>query len=255
MADQVAPAEAMAGAGSLLPPELTLLWLAQVSSTNDLALTETCPQGTVVAADSQEKGRGRLGRVWQSPPGQNLYFSLPFFPTLPPPNWGGFSLAVGAYLGQALHALLPDIGLKWPNDLYVEGKKIGGILLETRGHKLAAGIGVNVNQAVFPPALNASSLRLCTGKDWRRDELLAVLAAAAYEGLCTWNRADFTTVIGLWRPFDILLGKPVTARVNGSCRRGIARGVDGEGRLLIEDASGNLFSLHSGEATLATEQP
>jgi len=233
-----------------MPQGLTLHWFSRLGSTNDLALAEAWPQGTVIAADCQDSGRGRLGRVWQSPSGLNLYFSLVFYPALPRPKWGGFSLAAGAALGQALSPFLPGLGLKWPNDLLVQGEKLGGILLEASGGKLVAGIGINVNQHSFPSALAADSLRLCTGKEWRRDRLLALLAPAVFAGLNSWDQGEFAQVLDQWRRLDILLGKRVKALRGREIICGKALAVDPEGQLIVEDDKGEQHLLHSGEVTL-----
>ncbi len=242
--------ECMGKAERLMPPGLRLHWFPRLGSTNVLALEEAWPQGTVIAADSQDRGRGRLGRVWQSPPGLNLYFSLVFYPSLPRQNWGGFSLAAGVALGQALIPFLPEIGLKWPNDLLASGGKLGGILLEASGDKLVAGIGLNVNQRSFPPELNARSLLICTGKEWRRDRLLALLAAAVNSGLNLWDQGRSEQVLSQWRKLDIVLGKPVTAARGREAICGQALDVGPEGQLIVEDDSGVRHFLRSGEVTL-----
>lgn len=233
-----------------MAPSLSLNWFSRLGSTNDLALAEAWSQGTVIAADCQDSGRGRLGRVWQSPSGLNLYFSMVFYPSLSRPKWGGFSLAAGAALGQALSQFIPGLGLKWPNDLLVQGDKLGGILLESSGGKLVTGIGINVNQHTFPPALAASSLRLCTGKEWRRDRLLTLLAPAVFAGLISWDRGQFAQVLEQWRRFDILLGKQVKARRGEELICGKALSVGPEGQLIVEDAKGDQHLLQSGEVTL-----
>lgn len=237
-------------AAKMMPPGLRLHWFPRLASTNALALANAWPQGTVIAADCQDRGRGRLGRVWQSPPGLNLYFSLVFYPSLPRENWGGFSLAAGVAVGQALLPFVPEIGLKWPNDLLASGGKLGGILLEASGDKLVAGIGLNVNQRSFPPELNASSLIVCSGKEWRRDRLLALLASAVLDALNSWDRGQFEQVLSRWRQLDIILGKAVTATRGREVIRGQALDVGAEGQLLVEDAGGIRHFLHSGEVTL-----
>lgn len=243
--------EAMPEAGRLLPPDLSLQWHLWLGSTNELALQGEWPPGTVIAADCQESGRGRLGRVWHSPPGLNLYFSLVYYPSLPAKQWGGFSLAVGASLGQALAPLLPGLRLKWPNDLLLPAGKLGGILLEARGEKVVAGIGINVNQVDFPPLLRAVSLARATGKKWRRDRLLALLAPAALKGLEAWNRGEAAQVLASWRSLDILLGKDVEVRRGEEIIRGRALAISPEGRLLVQEQGGVQHSLASGEVTIS----
>ena len=233
-----------------MPTNLQFHWYPSLGSTNDEALSKPWPQGTIIAADHQKGGRGRLGRSWQSPPGLNLYFSLVFYPALPVLNWGGFSLAVGAALGRALSPFLPSVGVKWPNDLLVGGKKIGGILLETQGGKLVAGIGINVNQPSFPPELSANSLCLCTGKKWRRDRLLGLLAPAAFSGLQLWDQGRFLQILDQWRSLDILLGQQVRVRRGTEILFGQVQTVDADGRLVIKDPQGTEHRLVSGEVTL-----
>lgn len=240
----------MAEAGKLLPEELVLHWYSRLGSTNAEALRGNWRAGTVIAADSQDNGRGRLGRQWQSPPGLNLYFSLVYRPSLPVAGWGGFSLAVGAYVGEALSAITPDLGLKWPNDLMLAHAKLGGILLETSGGKVVAGVGVNVNQRVFPPDLPAVSLALATGKSWRRDRLLVVLATAAWAGLNTWDRGDPASVFARWRALDTLLGRRVRATRGKETIAGVAVDLGPEGQLIVRDSQGVEHVLNSGEVTL-----
>ncbi|HOC06261.1 MAG TPA: biotin--[acetyl-CoA-carboxylase] ligase [Bacillota bacterium] len=234
----------------ILSRELNLHWFPRLASTNLLAQAEPWPQGTVIAADCQDRGRGRLGREWQSPPGFNLYFSLVYYPSLPRHNWGGFSLAAGVAIAWVLKPFVPGLGLKWPNDLLVSGEKLGGILLEATGSKLVTGVGINVNQQSFPPELNATSLKLCTARNWRRDRLLASLVREILDSLNMWNRGRFEQVIEKWRQLDIVLGKAVAARRGGQVIKGRALDVGAGGELLVEDELGVLHALHSGEVTL-----
>lgn len=241
--------ESLEETNKLLPRELDFHWFPRLDSTNALAQAEPWPQGAVIAADSQDRGRGRLGRIWQSPPGLNLYFSLVYYPTLPRHHWGGFSLATGVATAAVLQPFVPGLGLKWPNDL-VSGGKLGGILLEASGDKLVAGVGINVNQQSFPPELNATSLKLCTARNWRRDRLLASLARGILGSLNSWDQGRFEEVINDWRKLDIVLGKAVTATRGGEVIQGRALDVGPGGELLVEDEVGVLHALHSGEVTL-----
>jgi BirA family biotin operon repressor/biotin-[acetyl-CoA-carboxylase] ligase len=242
--------ESLEETNKILSPELNFHWFPRLTSTNALAQAEPWPQGTVIVADGQDRGRGRLGRVWQSPPGLNLYFSLVYYPSLPRHYWGGFSLAAGVAIGMVLRPFVPGMGLKWPNDLLVSGEKLGGILLEASGKKLVAGIGINVNQHSFPPELNATSLKLHTAKNWRRDRLLASLAPGILESLNLWNRGGFDQVLNQWRQLDIVLGKDVSATRGGEVIKGRALDVGAGGELLVEDEGGVHYALHSGEVTL-----
>lgn len=243
--------ENMQGAGTLLLPGLSLRWFSQLDSTNTLALTEPeLPGGTVVAADSQGFGRGRLGRSWQSPPGLNLYFSLVLYPQLPREHWGGFSLAAGVGLAQGLEELELHPRVKWPNDILQQGAKLAGILLESKNGRLVVGVGVNVNQQEFPRELSATSIRMATGELWRRDLLLAVFTREIYRCCMLWEGELFNQVISTWRQYDSVLGKQVTVFRGGEVIEGTAVDVDISGALVVEDCHAFRHVLHSGEVTL-----
>lgn len=162
--------------------------LTACGSTNDEAQALAragAPHGTVVTAESQTRGRGRLGRTWFSPPGESLYLSVVLRPPLTPAQAPLLTLCAGVALAEAVTALSaaapaearPVLRLKWPNDLLLAPasapatlRKAGGILTEmvcgSAGIEfIVLGIGCNVRGGEFPPALSATSLRLCTGAD------------------------------------------------------------------------------------------
>src|SRR4030042_3752887 len=152
-------------------------------STNDLAKelgSRNAPEGTLVVAESQSRGRGRLGRDWDSPPGLGLYVSLLLRPPLPPTEMPRITLTVAVAVVRALkRAAGVAPGIKWPNDLLVQGKKVGGILTEMetesdRNRHLVGGLGLNVNNREFPPPLHltATSLALATGASFSRRLIL-----------------------------------------------------------------------------------
>lgn len=243
--------EKMEGAGSLLYPGLSLRWYPQLDSTNTLALNEPdLPQGVIIAADTQAAGRGRLGRVWQSPPGLNLYFSLVLYPSLPQEHWGGFSLAAGVGLAEGIAELDLAPALKWPNDILWQDAKLAGILLEARNGRLVVGVGVNVNQEEFPPQLSATSLRLATGQYWPRDQLLAIFSREVFRWCQVWERGLFPQVISAWRQRDSILGREVAIFRGEEVIQGTAVDVLVSGALVVEDSKGFRHNLHSGEVTL-----
>lgn len=245
----------MERAGELMMPGLSLRWYSILDSTNAAALRESdLPQGTVIAADCQEAGRGRLGRSWQSPAGLNLYFSIVLYPRLPRLNWGGFSLAAGAGLAQGLAELELKPGLKWPNDLLVDGAKLAGILLESRDAKLVVGVGVNVNQEKFPRDIRATSIRLATGREWRRDQLLALVCREVYRSCLVWDQHQFDRVLWVWREHSTILGHQLTVIRGGETITGRAVDLDTDGALIIQDSDGNRHVLHSGEVTLSKKK-
>lgn len=243
--------EDMEGAGALLFPGLSLRWFTNLDSTNTFALNEPdLPGGTLIAADSQGAGRGRLGRTWQSPPGLNLYFSLVLYPQLAREHWGGFSLAAGVGLAQGLMELELQPQLKWPNDILLEGAKLAGILLESKNGRLVVGAGVNVNQEEFPPDLRATSIRLATGRRWHRDLLLAVGSREIFRWCMLWERGLFDQVISNWCQHDSLLGQKVTVCRGQEVIEGVALDVEASGALVVEDTNFIRHVFHSGEVTL-----
>lgn len=228
-------------------------WLATIAvfgsldSTNAwlLAAAErNAASGTVCLADSQSAGRGRRGRGWVSPPGSNLYLSLLWRFSLPPGALQGLSVATGIACARVLRDLgAAGIGLKWPNDLVCDGRKLGGILLEMnhgRGCTVVAGIGINIRM----PAPEAA------GIDQPWTDLAAMLPQPPARDSLATGLLD--TLLPLyagfpqsadalprdWAAFDSLAGRAVELHGEHWRRRGIARGIDAQGALLLDTANG-----------------
>jgi BirA family biotin operon repressor/biotin-[acetyl-CoA-carboxylase] ligase len=174
--------------------------LPATDSTNDVALAcaaDGAEEGTVVVADEQRAGRGRHGRHWHSPAGSNLYCSVVLRPTEERRRWPELSWVTAAALADALRGLgVAGLSIKYPNDVYVAGRKVAGILLETRVGPAApaavvAGIGVNVNLelADLPAeiAATATSLRAVLGRPVDREELLRGLCASLERHYALWR--------------------------------------------------------------------
>ena len=149
-----------------------------VTSTNDVARRLAGErEPAIVVADVQTRGRGRFAREWHSPEG-GLWSSFLLFPELPADRLGLITLVAGLAVTRTLET---QVGLQsellWPNDVMIGGRKVAGILSESRGSAVIVGIGVNVNQPEFPPGLpDATSVFICTGRRCDRLELLANLA-------------------------------------------------------------------------------
>jgi len=162
-----------------------LFYHSVTASTNLLAkalANDGSPEGSVVVADSQTGGRGRMGRIWLSPSGVNLYFSLILRPGVPLIRVPQLTLLVAAAVHQALSSAAADLVplIKWPNDILLNGRKVCGVLCEMQSepdltHFVVVGIGINVNQSLMPSELQdmATSLFLETGRLFSRPELLA----------------------------------------------------------------------------------
>jgi BirA family biotin operon repressor/biotin-[acetyl-CoA-carboxylase] ligase len=234
--------------------------LGRVDSTQTVAFAlaaDGAPDGTVVVADSQAAGRGRRGRAWLDEPGASLLASIVMRPRLAPARLPGLSLAAGVAVAEALmRAAGVTPRLKWPNDVLVNGRKIAGILLESRfgaeteRATTILGIGVNLTQRVFPADLvqRATSLWLVSGRRVDRDALLAALLDALAEWRRRLERQGFAPVRERWRALADTLGKVVS--VDGV--RGLAVDVDATGALVVDDSDGRrrlVFAGDVGEVT------
>jgi BirA family biotin operon repressor/biotin-[acetyl-CoA-carboxylase] ligase len=236
-------------------------WHAACASTNDLAATRAragAAQGLLVATDEQSSGRGRLGRAWHSPAGENLYVSMLLRPTRPAPEIPPLTLLAGAAVARALAGLGLAPRLKWPNDVQLVGegagvRKVAGILTEMSseggrvGH-VVVGLGLNVNTAVFPDELTprATSLRLAAGRAFDRADVLAAVLEALeplYEDFVA-RGPDAAT--GAWQEFAAL-GERCRVTGPGAPLEGIALGVDPDGALRLRDDSGSIHRVLSGE--------
>ncbi len=244
--------------------QIDVLCLPEVDSTNDEAERQLASGRTtpfVVLARRQTLGRGRFGRVWHSEDNGNLYASFVFRPHLEPGRMQTFTLWMGANLCELVANFCHiQPGIKWPNDLYFAGRKVGGMLTEARIdadqiRDLVFGLGLNVNSplAALPPELarQATTLADSTGHPLDLNRLTAAIIGrvlSAYERFV--EDSHRSTFADLWNRFDLLRGKPVTL-VQGARRiAGIAGGIDDEGSLLIRGENGRPQRFHAGETTL-----
>jgi BirA family transcriptional regulator, biotin operon repressor / biotin---[acetyl-CoA-carboxylase] ligase len=231
--------------------------LERCGSTNDEAFAwalQGAPDGAVVTAREQLTGRGRAGRAWHSPPGDGLYLSLIVRPKIPPAEAPGLSFAAAVAAAEALSPFLPKPPLlKWPNDIFYEGKKLGGILLgmstspEGRLDFVVIGIGVNVNTTAFPEELGpiATSLRLASGRRRELEEVAEALLERLEARVELLAREGFGPIRELWRARAFTLGRRVA--LERPPARGIARDIDLSGALLVEADSGELLTVVAGD--------
>ena len=213
-------------------------------------------EGLLVVAESQTAGRGRQQRNWFSPPDKNLYFSLLLRPTVQPVRLPELALLMALGLRKGILSLLPDlpIGLKWPNDLWIDGHKISGILCESEKHpslglQVVVGIGLNVNCTAkdFPPELQkiASSLQIAAGAPLDRAHLLAAILNHLEEYYQRWQQEkDLLPFLPEWEQADILKGKLITITQPTRTITGTVLGLAPDGRLhmQLEDLSQTLIS-------------
>jgi BirA family biotin operon repressor/biotin-[acetyl-CoA-carboxylase] ligase len=217
------------------------LHLRETTSTNDVARELAiggAPHGTLVTAGSQTAGRGRQGRAWTMPPGAGLLMSLVLSgrdPLLP--------LAAAVAVVRACDE--PGSTIKWPNDVLLHGRKIAGILAEARppGNWVVLGIGINV--AVDATAL-PDALRERAGTLGRSPGAVAPLLSRLLSELEQALALPAAELLAAWRSFDALAGRPV----RWADGEGVARGVDDEGRLVVELADRSRTALDAGEVHL-----
>ncbi len=211
-------------------------------------------------AEKQNGGKGRFGRVWNSPPGQNVYMSLLLWkPEISPQAAARLTLVMGLSVAQAASDITQKpVGIKWPNDVVMSGKKICGILTEMQmeGQKAAfivIGVGINVNQEAFAPEIQdkATSLLLEKGCQVSREEM----AARTMEHF-EWNYRKLLQIGDLsllQKDYEsLLLNKDRQVRIIEKQQEtiGIARGITETGELLVEDEQGNIRKILSGEVSV-----
>ena len=235
-------------------------WREQLDSTQRLArelARAGVPEGTTVIAESQTSGRGRLGRQWYSPAGQNLYCSVVLRPSLAPPDVPRLALIAGLAVADAVRALTAaEPALKWPNDVLVDGRKVAGILTELeaeveRVHHAIVGIGVNLNAEAFPAELaaTATSLRLATGRPVERAPFTAGLLAALEARYRRLLADGFAAMRSEWEACSSLTGKEVRVTAPEGEVAGRVLGIDDDGALRLAGPRGELRVV-AGEVTV-----
>jgi BirA family biotin operon repressor/biotin-[acetyl-CoA-carboxylase] ligase len=233
--------------------------LERVGSTNDAAAAWAragAPEGAVVLAEAQEQGRGRVGRTWHSPPGENLYLSLVLRPPRPPHVLPPLTLAAGLAVFDLCAALGLGPELKWPNDVLLGGKKVAGVLTEMSSEAervlhVVLGLGLNVNATKFPPALRdrATSLRLATGPGappLARAPLLADLLARLETRYDEFLQGGPAAVVAAFRASWGGRGRAVRVQSGDRVLQGVAEDVDDGGALLVA-RGGTVERVLSGE--------
>lgn len=258
--DQESIREALSETVSGLIPAIDVF--EKVDSTNEVALSRArrAPSHrTVILAEQQTAGRGRRGRPWVSPYGSNLYFSLIWEFDGGASVIEGLSLAVGVTLCQALtSAGVRNLGLKWPNDLVVQGEKAGGILIELNGDlsgrcQTIIGVGLNIGMpqaaadAIDQPWVD---LRSCGLAIPGRNKVAAVVLDTLVRGLEVFERYGLPAFLASWRELDVLRDQVVTVAIGDSHVEGVAAGISDDGALLLRLADGTLATFKGGEASL-----
>lgn len=235
----------------------------KTTSTNDVIerlARDGVREGVVVFAESQTKGRGRLGRKWVSPERKGLWFSILLRPDLRPPETTQLTIASATALRRAIQSetgLKPEI--KWPNDILVGRKKVAGILTELsaeldRVKHVILGIGVDVNLGAgeFPPELRklATSLKIESGKAISRPELAAAILRELDFDYARIRAGKFTAVADEWETQCATIGHEVAIQIGGREIRGRAESLDDDGALIVRTEHGRLERIIGGDVAL-----
>ncbi len=235
----------------------------ETNSTNDVVeklARDGVKEGVVVFAESQTKGRGRLGRKWLSPPRKGLWFSVLLRPDFQPQETTQLTVVSATALRRAIKTVCGLAAeIKWPNDLLIGGKKVAGILTEMsaevdRVRHVILGIGVDVNQtaAEFPVELRklATSLRLEAGAEISRAELATEILRELDFDYARVNAGTFSVVADEWEAACVTIGKNVTVHVGDRKFRGHAESLDDDGALLVRTEYGHLERILGGDVML-----
>jgi len=220
-------------------------------STNDIAkqlATKGCPEGQIVVTEAQQGGRGRIARTWFSPFGKGIWFSLVLRPSFRLQDAPKCTLMAAVAVNKAIKKLSKvNCGIKWPNDILFEGKKLVGILTEMSAeidviNYVVIGIGVNVNigDEDFPPELAAiaTSLMIASGSKISRLELIVAILAELESLYTEALRDGFLSILDQWRAESVTLGQQVDVYGFGRQFSGLAFDIDGDGALLVKTPEG-----------------
>ncbi len=235
----------------------------ETTSTNDVVDKlgrDGVKEGAVVLAESQTKGRGRLGRKWISSPGKGLWFSVLLRPALSPQAATQITVASGTALARALRAATGlRAEIKWPNDILINGRKLCGILTEMSAeldkiNYIVLGIGVNVNLSTtdFPPELRkiATSLAIECGRKFQRVEIAAAILRELDRDYTKIQEGHFEALADEWEANCTTIGRDVEITLGNRTVLGRAESLDPEGALLVRTQHGRLERIMGGDVTL-----
>ncbi|MBK0094244.1 bifunctional biotin--[acetyl-CoA-carboxylase] ligase/biotin operon repressor BirA [Erwinia sp. S59] len=230
-----------------------------IDSTNQYLLDrmDQLPSGHACIAEYQQAGRGRRGRKWFSPFGSNLYLSMYWRLEQGPAAAMGLSLVIGIVMAEVIQSLgVPDVRVKWPNDLYLNDRKLAGILVELTGKtgdaaQIVMGAGVNlVMRSEGASEINQGWINLQeAGVEINRNELAAKIINSLREALPIFERDGLAPFVERWDALDNFINRPVKLLIGDREVHGIACGIDKQGGLLLEQ-EGEVKSWVGGEISL-----
>jgi len=238
----------------------------ELDSTNTYLMAQAAAgasTGTICLAESQTAGRGRIGRTWQSPFGGAIYLSL-LWRFEDQASVAGLSLAVGVAIHRALRRMgIDGLGLKWPNDLLWQGRKLGGILLEVSGEThgrcaVVVGIGLNVeipNHAAQSIDQAWTDLKqISAGKAPSRNQLVAHLLEELLELLAHYPERGLPAYLNEWRQWHCMAGRQATLHIGDKTIVGVVAGISDAGLLLLDCAEGGRREFASGDVRLRMDE-
>lgn len=231
----------------------TVYWHPSIGSTMTEAsrlAAAGCESGTIVGAEEQTAGQGRYGRVWHSEPGSGLYVSIILRNQFPPDTLPLVTLALGLAVSDAIlktAGLAAD--LRWPNDVLLQQKKCAGILTQLEGQAIIAGIGINVNHAVFPDQLSsiATSLRIVSGRAQSRERLLVNLVFSVATFCTLLEREGREPILDMFsRASSFVSGRRVYVDQGDTMLHGTTAGLNPGGFLMLRGDDGKESVILAG---------
>ena len=239
-----------------------IIYYKQLDSTNtEIArlATEGAVHGTVVVADAQTAGKGRRGRHWESPAGENIYMSILLRPDCVPDRAPMLTLVMAYSVAKVLKELgFLDVQIKWPNDLVLSGKKICGILTEMQLRDseidyVVVGVGINVNTSKFPEELKdtATSLYLESGRVSDRETLVESIVEYFDEAYRQFlETQDLSFLKEAYNDMSVNVGREVRVLEPGNEYTAYAQGINTEGELLVRTQEGEEKRIYAGEVSV-----
>jgi len=264
--DALLKAEILANLNTLKWGKEHLYTFEEVDSTNLAAkklANEGKPEGTVVVAESQLAGKGRLDRAWVSPKGKGIWVSIILRPNILPANAAQITFVIAVGMVKALKkALGLNVQIKWPNDILIDRRKVAGILTEIsaeieRVNYIIVGIGVNVNQGEneFPLDFRekAYSLKLALGHKVSRINVLQTMLEEIERSYDFYLKNDFSVIIEEWKSNALTLGQEVKAITGNEIIEGLAVDLDSDGCLIIKDRNNNSHKIIAGDVSVRNQ--
>jgi len=263
--DILSPEEVKVGLQTTVFGQEHYFYFREIDSTNNFAkqlAAEGYPEGTLVIAERQTAGRGRRGRQWHSEPGQGIFMSLILRPILPVKELSRITMFIAVAIVETLNEVGIKSGIKWPNDVLINGRKIAGILTEAVTDMdgieyIVTGIGLNVNTLIkdFPEEFRsiATSVREEAGRVVPRVELLRVLLLQLENRYQQLISGGFSEILEKVRSLSLVIGHDIQIDSVNGITNGQAIDIDNNGFLMVRDAMGNIHHVMSGEILFEPE--